>query len=174
MTQNYVGEIRVFAGNFAPLGGAFCDGSLLSISQNSVLFSLLGTTFGGDGQNTFGLPDLRGRALIHQGSAPGLSTYIIGQQMGSENVTLTTGQMGSHTHSFAGTTAAGTTPTPAPSVVLASTPSGFPIYDGSASPVALSPQAVTSAGGSLPHENRQPYLAMTYIIALEGIYPSQN
>ena len=174
MTQNYVGEVRPFAGNFAPVGWALCDGSLLSISQYSVLYNLLGTTYGGDGQNTFGLPDLRGRALIHQGTAPGLSQYVIGQQIGAEAITLGPGQMPGHTHSFSATNTAANTPTPGPTVVFASTPTGFPIYDGTATPVALSPQAVSSAGSSIPHENRQPYLAITYIIALEGIYPSQS
>jgi len=174
MSDPFVGEIRLFAGNFAPQGWLFCDGSLQSISQYSVVYALLGTTYGGDGQTTFALPDLRGRAVIHQGSGGGLSPYVMGQQAGTETVTLTTGQMPGHSHSFAGTTGAGNTPTPGPTVLLASTPAGFPIYDGVASPVSLSPQAVSSAGESLPHNNRQPYLAISYIIAMEGIYPSQN
>ncbi len=174
MSESYVGEIRPFAGNFAPVGWALCDGSLLQISQYTVLFQLVGTTYGGNGQTTFALPDLRGRAVIHQGTGTGLSPYVMGQPVGAETVTLAAAQMASHTHSFAGTTGAGNTPTPSPSAVLASAPSGFPIYDGSATPVALSPQAVTSAGGSQPHNNRQPYLAITYIISLYGIYPSQS
>ncbi len=174
MSESYIGEIRPFAGNFAPVGWALCDGSLLQISQYAPLFQLIGTTYGGNGQTTFGLPDLRGRAVIHQGTGTGLSPYVMGQQVGAETVTLATAQMASHTHSFAGTTVAGNTPTPGPSVVLASTPSGFPIYDGTATPAALSPHAVTSAGGSAPHNNRQPYLAITYIISLFGIFPSRN
>jgi len=174
MSIAYVGEIRPFAGNFAPVGWALCDGSLLPIANYTVLFQLIGTTYGGNGQTTFALPDLRGRAVIHQGTGTGLSPYVMGQQVGLETVTLAAAQMASHTHSFAGTTAAGNTPTPSPSGVLASTPSGSPIYDGSATAVALSPQAVTSAGGSRPHNNRQPYLAITYIIATEGLYPSQS
>lgn len=174
MSEAYVGEIRPFAGNFAPAGWALCDGSLLPIADNQALFALIGTTFGGNGQTTFGLPDLRGRCPIHQGTGAGLSPYTIGQPVGVETVTLTTAQMASHTHSFGGTTAAGNTPTPGATVVPASTPSGFPIYDGTANPVALSSQAVTTAGGSTPHDNRQPYLAITYIISLFGIFPSQN
>lgn len=174
MSESYIGEIRAFAGNFAPQGWALCDGSLLSIASNTALFSLIGTTYGGDGQTTFGLPDLRGRALIHQGTGAGLSPYTIGEQIGTETATLNAALMPSHTHSFAATTAAGNTQTPGPSVVLASTPSGFPIYDGTANPVALAPGAVSSVGGSVPHNNRQPYLAITYIISLEGIYPSRS
>ena len=174
MSELYIGEIRAFAGNFAPEGWALCDGSLLAIASNTALFSLIGTTYGGDGQNTFALPDLRGRAVIHQGTGTGLSPYVIGEQVGTETVTLAAGQMPSHAHSFAATTAAGNTQTPGPSVVLASTASGFPIYDGTATPVALAPRAVSSVGGSAPHNNRQPYLAITYIISLSGIYPSRS
>ena len=174
MSESYLGEIRAFAGNFAPVGWALCDGSLLQISSNAALFNLIGTTYGGDGQNTFGLPDLRGRAVIHQGTGAGLSSYVVGEQVGLEAVTLTGAQMPTHTHSFAATTAAGNTQTPSPLVVLAGTPAGLPIYDGTANPVALSPQAVRAVGGSVPHNNRQPYLAITYIVSLSGIYPSQN
>jgi microcystin-dependent protein len=174
MATPYVGEIRPFCGNFAPVGWALCDGSVLSIATYQVLFTVVGTTYGGNGQTTFALPDLRGRAVISQGNGAGLSGYVMGQQVGAEAVTINTAQMASHTHSFAATNTAGNTATPSPTVVLAGTPSGLPIYDGSATPVALSPQAVTSAGASHPHNNRQPYLAITYIIALEGIYPSQN
>jgi microcystin-dependent protein len=174
MTQCYIGEIRPFAGNFAPLGWAFCDGSLQAISNYPALFNLIGTTYGGDGQTTFGLPDLRGRAVIHQGQGTGLSQYVMGERLGTESVTVSTTQMANHTHSFGATTTAGNSATPGPTVILASSPTGHPIYDGAASPIALSGQAVTMAGGSLPHENRQPYQAITYIIALEGIYPSQG
>jgi microcystin-dependent protein len=174
MSEPFVGEIRPFGGNFAPVGWALCDGSLLPIADNQVLFTVIGTTYGGNGQTTFGLPDLRGRALIHQGSGSGLSTYIIGEQVGTETVTLSAGQMTSHTHSFAGTSTAGNTSTPGPAVVLAATPTGFPIYDGTATPVALAPGAVTTAGGSQPHNNRQPFLAITYIISLFGIFPSHG
>lgn len=174
MSESYVGEIRPFAGNFAPLGWALCNGALMPIADNTALFSLIGTTYGGDGINTFALPDLQGRALIHQGTGTGLSTYVMGERVGVENVTLTTAQMPGHTHTFGASNAAGTTATPGPTAVLAGTTAGYPIYDGTATPVALSAQAVTSAGGSLPHDNRQPYLAITYIISLFGIFPSQS
>ena len=174
MSESYVGEIRPFAGNFAPEGWALCDGSLLPIADNQVLFTLIGTTYGGDGQTTFGLPDLRGRALIHQGTASGLSPYTIGQPVGAETVTLTAGQMANHSHSFGGNTTAGNAAAPGPTVTLAATTAGLPIYDGTATPVALSPRAVSTAGGSQPHGNRQPYLAVTYIISLFGIFPSQG
>jgi microcystin-dependent protein len=174
MSEPYVGEIRPFAGNFAPVGWALCDGSLLDIGNNQVLFTLIGTTYGGNGQTTFGLPDLRGRALIHQGSGAGLSTYAIGQQIGVENVTVSVSQMAGHTHAFNGTASEATSPTPSTSVFLASAPAGFPIYDGTATPIALSPKAVSSTGGSQPHNNRQPFLAITYIISLFGLFPNQS
>jgi microcystin-dependent protein len=174
MSEPYIGEIRPFAGNFAPLGWALCNGALLPIADNTALYALIGTTYGGDGASTFGLPDLQGRALIHQGTAPGLSTYVMGERVGVETVTLSTAQMPGHTHSFSATNTAGTTATPGPTAVLASTAAGFPIYDGTAVPVALSGQAVTSVGGSAPHDNRQPYLAITYIISLFGIFPSHS
>jgi microcystin-dependent protein len=174
MSEPFLGEIRPFAGTFAIQGWAFCDGSLLPIAQNSALFSLIGTTYGGDGQITFALPDLRGRAVVHQGTGPGLSPYVPGEMVGQENVTVTTGQMAGHTHTAAATTAAASSPAPGPSVVLAATPGGFPIYDGTAAAVALATNAVSASGGTQPHENRQPYLALSYIIALEGIYPTQN
>jgi len=174
MSESYVGEIRPFAGNFAPVGWALCDGSLLSIADNQVLFTLIGTTYGGNGQTTFGLPDLRGRALIHQGTGSGLSSYTIGEPVGVENVTLTAGQMAGHTHSFAGTTTGGNASAPSPTVGLAATPTGFPIYEATGTSVALSPRAVATAGGSQPHNNRQPFLAVTYIISLFGIFPSQG
>ncbi len=174
MTPCYIGEIRPFAGTFAPYGWNLCDGSLLSISAYQALYSLIGTTYGGDGQTTFGVPDLRGRAAINQGQGPGLGNYILGQPLGVETVTVTTAQLPAHPHTFSGNTGAGGTATPGTTAVLSSSPSGEPIYDGTATPVALSPQSTTTVGGSQPHNNRQPYVAITYIIALEGIYPTQN
>jgi microcystin-dependent protein len=174
MSEPFLGEIRAFCGTFAPVGWAMCNGALLSIAQESALFALLGTTYGGDGVQTFGLPDLRGRAVINQGQGLGLSNYAMGEQVGVEAVTVTTTQMGGHSHTFAATTTAGTTPTPSQTVVLAATPAGFPIYDGVATAVSLAPNAVSIAGGSQPHDNRQPYLAITYIIATSGIFPSQS
>jgi microcystin-dependent protein len=166
----------LFGGNFAPVGWHFCDGSLLSISQYTALFNLIGTTYGGDGVNTFGLPDLRGRCLIHQGTGNGLSTYVMGQLLGFETVTLTTNQIPSHPHSFSGTnTATGGNANPGTTVGPGPAPSGDNIYDGTGAATTLSPpSAVTMTGGSLPHDNRQPYLAVSYIIAMEGIYPTQS
>jgi microcystin-dependent protein len=169
MAQPYVGEIRVFAGNFAPADWAFCDGALLAISQFPTLFNLIGTTYGGDGQSTFALPDLRGRVVIHQG--PG---YTIGEMGGVETVTLVTEELPVHNHPVLGTATAATTPNPGPSVAMAATPTGESIYDGNtANQVSLAPTAISMVGGSQPHDNRQPYLGISYIISLFGIFPSQ-
>jgi microcystin-dependent protein len=173
MTQNYIGEIRPFAGTFAPVDWHLCDGSLLSIASYSTLFNLIGTTYGGDGVNTFALPDLRGRDVIHQGTGAGLSPYVIGQPIGVENVTVLTTQMAGHPHSFNGNNATGTAPNPGPTVVPAAAGAGNLIYDGTGSVVSLLGSTVGPTGGSVPHNNRQPYVAVTYIIALFGIYPSQ-
>ncbi len=170
MSQPYVGEIRVFAGNFAPVGWEFCNGQTLPISQYDVLFSLIGTTYGGDGQSTFNLPDLQGRALVHQGS-----NYVIGQKAGAETVTLSIAQLSSHQHALQATNTAGTTAAPGPTVTLAATPAGESIYNNSTTgTTALASQAVGPSGGSQPHTNRQPYLGVNYIISLFGIYPSRS
>ena len=174
MANPYTGEIRVFGGNFAPVGWAFCDGSLIAISQNPELFDLIGTTYGGDGTQTFALPDLRGRALIHQGQGNGLSAYNPGETGGVPLVTLTAQQLPSHTHAFLGVGASATSPNPGPSVALAATPTGEPFYSTANAPATLSPQAITPAGGAQPHSNQQPYVVISYIIALFGIFPSQN
>jgi microcystin-dependent protein len=174
MTECYVGEVRPFGGNFAPVGWHLCDGSLLAISSYPVLYNLIGTTYGGNGTSTFGLPDLRGRAMIHQGQGPGLSTYIMGQQIGVENATVAVAQMAGHPHSFNATSQPGSTGTPGSTVLLAGSPAGHLFYSATGPTTPLSPHAVSNAGGSQPHANRQPYLAITYIIALEGIYPPQN
>jgi microcystin-dependent protein len=173
MSTQYVGEIRPFAGNFAPVGWHFCDGSLLDISSYAVLYNLVGTTYGGNGTTTFGLPDLRGRAVISQGTGTGLSTYVMGQPIGVETVTVTIPTMAGHPHSFNANNAGGTTPTPGTQTVLAAAPVGA-IYDGPGNPVGLAANAVGNAGGSVPHNNRQPYLAISYIIALVGVYPQQS
>ena len=170
MSQPYVGEIRLFAGNFAPLNWMFCDGSLLPISENEVLFSLIGTTYGGDGQSTFALPDLRGRAIVHQGAG-----FVMGEMASVESVTITGQQIPGHSHPVLATTATATAAVPGPTVMLAAAPSGDPVYDtATAGRVSLAPNAVGLAGSSQPHENRQPYLAINYIISLYGIYPSQT
>lgn len=181
MTTPYLGEIRLFAGNFQPRGWAFCDGRLLSIAQDSALFSLLGTIYGGDGQSTFGLPDLRGRVPLNQGQGPGLSSYTIGQAAGTQTVTLQTSQMPAHSHALVATTATGSVTTPGPSVMLAT-----PVEAGVSTSLYVVPgtstvnqapmaaQSITAAGGSQPHENMMPYQSINYIIALEGIFPSRN
>jgi microcystin-dependent protein len=172
MAQPYVGEIRMFGGNFAPMGWAFCDGSLLPISENETLFSLIGTTYGGDGQSTFALPDLRGRVPIHMGSLPGGSTYILGQNGGTESVTLVLAQLPAHNHLVESSTQGNPQFDPnnaAPSSAATN------LYRGSQdTPIGFSSQAVGPTGGSQPHDNIQPILTVSYIISLFGIYPTQN
>ena len=170
MSQPFVGEIRMAGFNFAPQSWAFCDGSTLSIAQNDVLFSLIGTTYGGDGQSTFNLPDLRGRLAIHQGSVQG-TPFPIGQHAGSETVTLTSNQLPAHNHPALAQSAPGSQPGPAGALWAGSiqTP-----YSTNAPNATMNPQAIGLAGGNQPHENRMPYLAITFIIALFGVYPSQN
>ena len=175
MSEPFVGEIRMFAGNFAPRGWAFCDGQLLAVSQNDALFSLLGTIYGGDGQTTFGLPDMRGRIPVHAGSGPGpgLSPRTLGAKGGAENVTLTVNQLPSHNHgSFraSGDPAASVDPV---GKVLG-VPTSTDLYADDLSPVNMSPNAITSKGGSQSHTNVMPFLCIHFIIALVGIYPSRT
>lgn len=165
----FVGEVRIFGGNFAPTGWAFCDGQLLSIVSNTALFSLLGTRFGGNGTTTFGLPDLRGRTPIGSGQGPGLTTRIAGQAMGSESHTLTTPETPAHTHALRAASSNGTTDRPA-GQVMARSAAGIPHY-GPTADVNLAAAAVGTSGGGQPHNNMQPYLTLNYIIALQGIYP---
>jgi microcystin-dependent protein len=171
----FIGEIKMFGANFPPLGWALCNGQLMAISQNEPLFTLIGTTYGGDGVNTFGLPDLQGRAPIHQGTGIGLSPYVIGQKAGVENVTLTTQQMPIHTHT-ASAAGAGNTDTPV---------NGFPATDpaGNVAQFKKSPFGATSnmnagaiqnAGGNQPHNNVQPVQVVTYIICLNGVFPPRS
>ncbi|HEX2764459.1 MAG TPA: tail fiber protein [Allosphingosinicella sp.] len=171
MAQPYVGEIRIFAGNFAPSGWMFCEGQLLPISENETLFQLIGTTYGGDGQSTFALPDCRGRVLLHQGTGGG-QTYTLAQTGGVESVTLTTQQIPVHSHAFLATTDQGTQAN-AQNANLASL-SQVSVYRPNATPVgnAMSNQAITPTGGSQPHDNMHPYLCLDYIISLFGLFPS--
>jgi microcystin-dependent protein len=173
MANPYLGEIRPVPFNFAPVGWALCNGQILPISQNTALFSLLGTTFGGDGSATFALPDLRGRVVVHQGQGPGLSSYQMGQSGGVETVTLTANQIPTHGHSLTGSGSTATTPTPGPSVVPAAVPSAELLYATGAA-TTLKPDSVGNAGGSQPHDNHQPFLTINYIVALAGIFPSRN
>jgi microcystin-dependent protein len=168
MGQPFVGEIRLFAGNFAPAGWWFCDGSLWPISENEVLFNLIGTTYGGDGESTFALPDLRGRVPLHQGNSPG-GSFILGQAAGVETVTLTAQQIPVHSHQQVASTDVPSLSSPANAVTgqAASRPYRVPGATGLMSASTLAPD-----GGSQPHENMQPYLAINYIISFFGIYPS--
>lgn len=178
--EGYIAEIRLFAGNFAPRGWAFCNGQILSIAQNTALFSLLGTTYGGNGQTTFALPDLRGRTAVGPGQGPGLPAVNLGQVAGEPNHTLIITEMPAHNHATQVTTNANTNagdvsvPTNA---IWSSSESGAPYVTGAGN-TAMSPSAVQVtvgiAGGSQPHNNMQPYLGMNYIICMEGIYPSRN
>jgi microcystin-dependent protein len=172
MSEPYVGEIRMFAGNFAPLGWMFCEGQTLPISENDVLFNLIGTTYGGDGQETFMLPDLGGRAPMHMGTGSGLSTRIIGELGGTAEVTLTANQAGGHQHALMGSTDPGTSPNPSGAVTA--TGSTVQIYHATAPGAAMPSNALSSVGGSQPHENRQAYLPIRFIISLFGIFPSQG
>lgn len=177
--EPYIGEIRMFGGNFAPAGWAFCNGALLSISENTTLFSLIGTTYGGDGQSSFALPDLRSRTSIGQGNGAGLTPRELGQAGGTETVTLTAEQMSQHRHPMNASTA---TAQPLSSGTVPGVPSvsngHFYAYDdGSQPPPAsanLATQSCSSAGGNQPHENLMPTLCVSYIISLYGIYPTQN
>jgi len=172
MSQPYVGEIRMFAGTFAPVGWLFCAGQTLPISEYDTLFTLIGTTYGGDGQETFQLPDLRGRVPVSQGSGPGLTPRTIGERGGVENVTLTVQQIPSHSHQPVAAVAAATTGSPAGAVWAASAGAAFATGQALATPMAA--DVVRPAGGSQPHENRSPALAVSFIISLFGIYPSQG
>ena len=169
MAQPYVGEIRMFAGNFAPAGWMFCEGQLLPISENETLFVLIGTTYGGDGQSTFALPDLRGRLPIHQGTGPGLSTFQLAETGGAEEITLTVQQIPAHTHPFTASTNASQDTSPAGKVLGQTNGPLMFIQDTPDS--NMSPQAISPVGGSQPHTNFQPYLCVDFIISLFGIFP---
>ena len=171
MANPFVAEIRIFGGNFAPIGWAFCDGQLMPISQNTALFSLLGTTYGGDGRTTFGLPDLRGRSPLHQGQGPGLTSRPLGEPAGVETVTLTQSQTPMHTHAIAGGAAAAAT---TPGANLLGKPASAKIYGPATSIVPMSPSAIGPAGQNQAHDNRQPYLVLSFIIALQGIFPPRS
>lgn len=177
MSEQYLGEIRMFAGNFAPRGWAFCQGQLLSIAQNTALFSILGTTYGGNGQTTFALPDLRGRLPMQPGQGPGLSSRTLGEQGGTETVTLLANQMPAHTHPLLASGNQGDQFSPEGSVnaVLVDPNTQQPANLYAATPsTPMNPAAIGPAGGSQPHNNMSPFLCINFIIALEGIYPSRD
>ncbi len=171
MSQPFIGEIRMFGGNFAPAGWQFCDGQLLPISENDALFTLIGTTYGGDGQETFALPDLRGRVPLHMGTGQDGISYQIGQQGGVEEVTLTIQQIPSHTHPLLASNTTASTQTPGGNIPAQG---AGQIYTSANSPITLAPQAVAPDGGSQPHSNIQEYLTISFIISLFGIFPSQT
>ena len=174
MSEPYIAQIMIFGFNFAPRNYAFCRGQIIGIAQNQALFSLIGTTYGGDGVTTFALPNLQGSGIVNVGQGPGLSNYDLGQQAGADTVTLTSGQIPQHTHQVYGYQ--GTTVDPGPNNSGWFGKSAVPgrIYSDQAHDQAFASQAITTSGGSLPHENQQPYLAMNYCIALYGIFPSRN
>ncbi|MFD2173436.1 phage tail protein [Rhodobacter lacus] len=171
MSEPFLGEIRMFAGNFAPREWAFCDGQLLPVAQYDALFSLLGSTYGGDGRTTFGLPDMRGRIPLHQGTGPGLSLRRLGSKSGTETVTLTVNQLPSHDHNFIASTAEAEDVSPQEGV-LASV-SGFNPYNTAIQSVSMHPGSIENAGGSQSHTNMMPSFCVSFIIALFGIYPSR-
>jgi microcystin-dependent protein len=174
MGSPYLGEIRIFAGNFAPRGWAFCNGQILAINQNQALFALVGTTYGGNGVNNFALPNLQSSVPMSQGQGPGLSPRVIGQALGSQNTSLNSENLPTHTHQLLASSAAGTTRTPSSSTALADVGRNQAIYNAGGSSVALNPAALGISGSSQPVSNLQPYLALSFIIALEGIFPSRN
>jgi microcystin-dependent protein len=165
MAQPYVGEIRMFAGNFAPAGWMFCEGQLLPISENETLFQLIGTTYGGDGQSTFALPDLRGRIPVHQGNG-----FILAETGGAEEITLTVNQIPAHSHPSLASNAVANDPNPATRTLGES--SAISLYQSSSPLAAMAPQSIGPTGGSQPHTNFQPYLCVDFIISLFGIFPS--
>ncbi len=167
MAQPYVGEIRIFAGNFAPAGWMFCEGQLLPISEYETLFNLIGTTYGGDGQSTFALPDLRGRLPIHFGNG-----FTLAETGGVETVTLTVAQIPAHSHSFLATSSLANATGPNGNVLAESTL--LTMFQSGAPTIAMSPGTTSSTGGSQPHDNFQPYLCVDFIISLFGIFPSQT
>lgn len=174
MSEPFVGEIRMFAGNFAPRSWAFCDGQLLAISQNDALFSLLGTTYGGDGRTTFGLPELRGRVPLHQGSGPGLSPRNLGAKSGAENASLSANQLPAHAHAVQGSSDFGADLSPAGNVLGIA--AGTNLYNTAETAlVTMDPDAaLPNGGGGQTHTNVMPFLCLNFIIALAGVYPSRN
>jgi microcystin-dependent protein len=174
MADPFVAEIRIFPFNFAPKGWAWCDGQLMPLSQNTALFSLLGTTYGGNGKSNFALPNLQGSAPMHPGQGPGLSLHDLGETGGSETVTLLESELPAHTHALNASTFAGDNIVPGPTVALAGS-SGGNAYAAPNSPqTPAAPQALPPAGGNAPHNNMQPYLTFYFNIALQGVFPPRG
>ena len=174
MADPFVAEIRIFPFNFAPKGWAFCDGQLLPLSQNTALFSLLGTTYGGDGKSTFALPDLQGRAPMHPGQGPGLSLHDLGETGGSETVTLLESEMPVHTHTMRASSDDAALLAPSPARSFARSADGNAYQQSNAGLIPLAPEALAPAGGDQPHNNMQPYLTFYFNIALQGVFPPRG
>lgn len=175
MADPFVAEIRIFPFNFAPKGWAFCDGQILPISQNTALFSLLGTTYGGDGKSTFALPNLQGNAPMHPGQGPGLSLHDLGETGGTATVTLLQSEIPSHNHILKGTVEDGTQGTLTNGITLASSIGGQLYHSNvAANLIAMNPQSLAPAGGDQPHNNMQPYLTFNFCIALQGVFPPRT
>lgn len=170
----FLAEIRIFAGNFAPKGWALCNGQILPISQNTALFSLLGTTYGGDGKSTFALPNLQGAAPVHAGQGPGLSLRDLGEQAGEQAVTLLQTEMPVHSHTLLGTNQLQQLPDPAGHTLARANANAYVQSPSSGSFTQMSPSAIGIAGGSLPHNNMPPFLTLTFIIALQGVFPARG
>jgi microcystin-dependent protein len=173
MADPFVAEIRIFPFNFAPRGWAWCDGQLLPLSQNTALFSLLGTTYGGDGKSNFALPDLQGRAPMHPGQGPGLSLHDLGETGGSETVTLLESEIPAHSHAVKASLSDGTNQSPV-GELLATAVGGLQMYAAPGALMQMSPSATTPAGGDQPHNNLQPYLTFYFCIALQGVFPPRG
>ena len=171
MSEPFIGEIRIFAGNFAPRGWALCDGQLLDIASHSALFSILGTTYGGDGRTTLGLPELRGRVPVHAGNGPGVDNVSLGQKSGSNTQTLTVNQLPSHSHTLRANTLGGSTDDPS-AASFGEAPDDM--YNTSAATVAMSSSSIQETGGGQPVSIMQPFLGLNFIIALVGLFPSRN
>lgn len=171
MTEPFVAEIRIFPFNFAPTGWALCNGQLLPLSQNTALFSLLGTTYGGDGKSTFALPDLNGRAPMHPGQGPGLSMRFLGEQAGEEAVTLLTSEMTNHAHTVRASGALADSRSPASNVVLARSKNAVLYQTDSTNLKTMDVRTAAPSGGGAPHNNLQPYLVLNFCIALQGVFP---
>lgn len=173
MSEPFIAEIRIFACNFAPRSWAFCNGQLMPVAQNTALFSLVGTTYGGDGRTTFGLPDLQGRAPMHPGRGPGLTSRRLGERTGAETASLTDSQLASHSHSARGSENTAVASAPANNYIARGGGRGASVYLNADTSVGLSKELLPTGGGAA-HNNMQPYLALNYVIALQGLYPSRS
>ncbi|MCA9733420.1 MAG: phage tail protein [Deferribacteres bacterium] len=174
MSEPFIAEVRIFAGNFAPRGWAFCNGQLLPVSQNTALFSLIGVTYGGDGRTTMALPDMQGRAPMHPGTGPGLTLRRLGEKIGTETVTLTQQQMPQHTHQINASQDDGDLNAPAANRSLARSGGGFAYSDQTGALGNMASEAISFTGGGQVHNNMQPYLGLNFIIALQGVYPQRS